>query len=166
MKLKAILLILFICCAMNTFSQSGKAPVRIIFDSDMGPDYDDVGAIAILHTLADKGEAKILATMASTKYEGVAGVLNVFNIYFNRPDIPIGVPKGDALDLRDFQHWTDTLLAKYPHKIKTNDEAADAVMLYRKILAAQPDNSVTIVNVGFLTNLSNLLNTAADGYSP
>lgn len=166
MKLKAILIIFFICCVMNSFSQDSTAPVRIIFDSDMGPDYDDVGAIAVLHALADKGEAKILATMASTKYEGVAGVLNVFNTYFNRPDIPVGVPKGDAQDLRDFQHWTDTLLAKYPHKIKTNTEAADAVTLYRKILAAQPDNSVTVVTVGFLTNLSNLLNTSADGYSP
>ncbi|WP_295794108.1 nucleoside hydrolase [Mucilaginibacter sp.] len=166
MKLKSALYVLFICCAMNAFSQAKPARVNIIFDSDMGPDYDDVGAITILHALADKGEAKILATMASTKYEGVAGVLNVFNTYFNRPDIRIGVPKGDAQDLRDFQHWTDTLLAKYPHKIKTNAEAADAVTLYRKILAAQPDNSVTIVTVGFLTNLSNLLNTPADEYSP
>jgi inosine-uridine nucleoside N-ribohydrolase len=139
--------------------------VPIIFDSDMGPDYDDVGAITILHALADKGEAKILATVASTKYDGVAGVLNIFNTYFNRPDIPVGVPKGDALTLRDFQHWTDTLLARYPHKIKTNDEAWDAVKLYRKILAAQPDHSVTIVTVGFLTNLSNLLDSKADSYS-
>ncbi len=166
MKLKFVLFTIIICCAINAFSQNKPGRVNIIFDSDMGPDYDDVGAITILHALADKGEAKILATMASTKYEGVAGVLNVFNTYFNRPDIPIGVPKGDALDLRDFQHWTDTLLAKYPHKIKTNSDAADAVALYRKILAAQPDNSVTIVTVGFLTNLSNLLNTPADGYSP
>jgi inosine-uridine nucleoside N-ribohydrolase len=166
MRLKVVLFTIFICCAMNAFSQNKPARVNIIFDSDMGPDYDDVGAITILHALADKGQAKILATMASTKYEGVAGVLNVFNTYFNRPDIPVGVPKGDAQDLRDFQHWTDTLLAKYPHKIKTNAEAADAVTLYRKILATQPDNSVTIVTVGFLTNLSNLLNTPADEYSP
>jgi len=164
--MKLALFTIVICCAMNGFSQVKPGRVNIIFDSDMGPDYDDVGAITILHALADKGEAKILATMASTKYEGVAGVLNVFNTYFNRPDIPVGVPKGDAQDLRDFQHWTDTLLAKYPHKIKTNAEAADAVTLYRKILAAQPDNSVTVVTVGFLTNLSNLLNTSADGYSP
>jgi inosine-uridine nucleoside N-ribohydrolase len=131
----------------------------------MGPDYDDVGAITILHALADKGEANILATMASTKYDGVASILSVFNTYFERPDLPIGVPKGDALTLRDWQHWTDTLLAKYPHKIKTNDEAWDAVKLYRKTLAAQPDHSVTIVTIGFLTNLSNLLNTPADDYS-
>jgi inosine-uridine nucleoside N-ribohydrolase len=95
----------------------------------------------------------------------VDGLLNVFNTYFKRPDLPVGVPKGDALTLRDWQHWTDTLLAKYPHKIKTNSEAWDAVKLYRKILAAQPDNSVTIVTIGFLTNLSNLLNTPPDAYS-
>ena len=159
---KYLTFFLIFCCATSAFAQK---PVNIIFDSDMGPDYDDVGAITILHALADKGEAKILATMASTKYEGVAGVLNVFNTYFNRPSIPVGVPKGYALELRDWQHWTDTLLAKYPYKIKTNAEAEDAVKLYRKILATQPDHSVTIVTVGFLTNLSNLLNTKADAYS-
>ena len=107
-----------IFCAATAFAQKQPTPVHIILDSDMGPDYDDVGAITILHALADKGEAEILATIASTKYEGVAGVLNVFNTYFERPGIPIGVPKGNALNLRDFQHWTDTLLVKYPHKIK------------------------------------------------
>jgi len=160
-------LLLFGLCCLFVLNVSGqhKKPVNIIFDSDMGPDYDDTGAITILHALADSGQAKILATMASTKYEGVAGELNVFNTYFNRPNIPVGVPNGFAMDMRDFQHWTDTLLAKYPHKIKGNSEAWDAVKLYRKILASQPDKSVTIVTVGFLTNLSNLLNTKADQYS-
>lgn len=161
-------LLLFCMCCLFALNVNGqhKEPVNIIFDSDMGPDYDDTGAITILHALADSGQAKILATMASTKYGGVAGVLNVFNTYFKRPNIPVGVPKGYAMDLRDFQHWTDTLLAKYPHKIKSNSEAWDAVRLYRKILASQPDKSVTIVTVGFLTNLSNLLNTTSDEYSP
>src|SRR5579864_6561772 len=117
MRYKLLLLFLFLTAVC--FGQ--QKPVNIIFDSDMGPDYDDVGAIAILHALADKGEANILATVASTKYEGVAGVLNLFNTYFNRPDIPVAVPKGAALELRDWQHWTDTLLAKYPHKIRSND---------------------------------------------
>jgi len=160
-----IFFLLAVCCSTSLFAQQATKPVPVIFDSDMGPDYDDVGAITILHALADKGEAKILATMASTRYDGVAGILNIFNTYFNRRDIPVGVPKGYALELRDWQHWTDTLLAKYPHQIKTNSQAQDAVKLYRKILAAQPDHSVTLVTVGFLTNLSNLLNTKADEYS-
>lgn len=166
MKYIILLFCLYLFPLNNSYAQKNNPkPVNLIFDSDMGPDYDDVGAIAILHALADKGDVNILATIASTQYEGVAGVLNVFNTYFNRPDIPIGVPRGNALKLRDWQHWTDTLLAKYPHKIKSNSNAPDAVPLYRKILAAQPDKSVTIVTVGFLTNLSNLLNSGADKYS-
>lgn len=131
----------------------------------MGPDYDDVGAITLLHAFADSGYANILATIASTKYEGVAAVFNVLNTYFNRPTLSIGVPKKNGLELKDWQHWTDTLLAHYPHKIKTNAEVPDATELYRKILAAQPDKSVTIVTVGFFTNLGNLLQSGPDKYS-
>src|SRR5947208_15569430 len=96
---------LFFCCFLFWFvslqPQKNSKPVPIIFDSDMGPDYDDVGAITLLHALADSGQAKILATIASTKYDGVACVMNVFNTYFNRPNTPIAVPKGDALILKD-----------------------------------------------------------------
>lgn len=164
MKRRYILLLLSLLSFQLSFAQ--KKPVPVIFDSDMGPDYDDTGAITILHALADSGYAKILATVASTKYEGVAGVLNVFNTYFNRPEIPVGVPKGNASMLKDNQHWTDTLLAKYPHHIKMNADVLDAVEIYRKILSSQPDHSVTIVTIGFFTNLANLLETGADKYSP
>jgi inosine-uridine nucleoside N-ribohydrolase len=148
-----------------TYSQKPIRSQSIIFDSDMGPDYDDVGAMALLHAFADSGYINILATMASTKYEGVAAVMNVLNTYFSRPNLPIGIPKQNGLLLRDWQHWTDTLIKKYPHQIKTNDEVPDAVEVYRKVLAAQPDTSVTIVTVGFLTNLANLLQSQPDKYS-
>lgn len=141
-------------------------PVSIIFDSDIGPDYDDAGAITILHAMQQKGEAKILATVASNKYEGIAAVLDVFNTYWGEPDIPIGIPKGWAVDMSDPPHWSDTILAKYPHQIDSNNQAPDAVEVYRKVLAVQPDHSVTIVSVGFLTNLGNLLQSKGDNYSP
>ena len=131
----------------------------IIFDSDMGPDYDDVGAITLLHAYADSGYVRILATIASTRYPGVAGVMSVFNTYFGRPSIPIGLPGADGLTLRDWQHWSDTLLAKYPH----GSTSMDAVSLYRRLLASQPDSSVTIVTVGFLTNLAALLKSDSLG---
>ena len=140
-------------------------PEQIIFDSDMGPDYDDAGAITLLHAFADEGKINILATIASTRYENVAAVLNVFNTYFHRPGIPIAVPHKNGLLLRDWQHWTDTLVAKYPHRIKSNEEVPEPVALYRKILSASSDSSVSIVTVGFLTNLAALLKSAADRYS-
>jgi len=146
-------------------AQTKAKPIPIIFDSDMGPDYDDVGAITLLHAFADSGYVKILATVASTKYEGVAAVFNVLNTYFKRPGLLIGVPRGKALELKDSQHWTDSLLLKHPHRIKKNDEVLSATEVYRKVLATQANRSVTIITVGFLTNLADLLRSSPDKYS-
>ncbi len=162
----ALIMMMLTSCftAREPGTQAGE-PVRVIFDTDMGPDYDDVGAIAVLHALADSGKAEILATMASTKHDNVAAVLNVLNTYFRRPDIPIGVPGGEGLRVRDFQGWSDTLVVKYPHAIKSNSDAQDATSLYREILSKQPDESVTIITVGFLTNIAALMRSPPDEYS-
>jgi pyrimidine-specific ribonucleoside hydrolase len=151
------------------YSQAGflkpSYPLNVIFDTDFGPDYDDVGAITLLHCFADSGWIRILATMASSGHKNVAAAINVFNTYFNRPDIPIGVVGGQAVELGDKQHWTDSVISRYPHHIRNNREAQDALFLYRKILASQPDHSVTIITVGFLTNLANLLESSGDSCS-
>ena len=141
-------------------------PVKIIFDTDLGPDYDDVGALAFLHAMADSGKAEILATLSSNKHELVAPSIDVINTWFNRPDLPVGAPVGNGPDLGSSQHWADSIVAAYPHDIKSTSEAEDAVRIYRKILAGQPDKSVTIITVGFLTNLRNLLQSAPDDISP
>jgi inosine-uridine nucleoside N-ribohydrolase len=141
-------------------------PVKIIFDTDLGPDYDDVGALAFLHAMADSGKVEILATVSSNKHELVAPSINVINTYFGRPDLVIGAPKTEGVNLGSSQHWADSIVAKYPHKIKSTNDVADAVDVYRKILSEQQDKSVIIVTVGFLTNLNNLLKSQADKNSP
>lgn len=162
-----VLVLLFIVMGFYGCTKNNRQPLKVnlILDTDFGADYDDVGAMAVLQALADSGKVDILATIASTKYNNVAAVLNVFNTYFKRPNIPIGVPTGNALTDKDWQGWSDTLVAKYPHSVKKNSDVLDAVELYRKILASQPDTSVTIVSIGFLTNLSNLLQSTPDKYS-
>lgn len=143
-----------------------KTPVSIIFDTDIGPDYDDVGAITLLHALGDSTECKILATMASNRHSRIGAVLSIFNTYFNRPDLPIGVVRGEAVNIGASQKWDSIIVERHPHLVKSNEETEDAVSLYRKILAVQPDQSVTIVAVGFLTNMANLLKSLPDKYSP
>jgi inosine-uridine nucleoside N-ribohydrolase len=150
-------------------SQSGikvKTPVKIIFDTDLGPDYDDVGALAFLHAMADSGKAEILATVSSNKHPLVAPSVEIINTYFGRAELPIGAPKTAGVNVGSSQHWADSIVAKYPHSIKSTDEVSDALNVYRKTLSSQPDKSVTIVTVGFLTNLSNLLNSQPDNISP
>lgn len=155
----ALLLLPFV--ALNGWAQK---PV-IIFDTDIAPDYDDVGAMALLHAFADKGEATLLATISCNVFETTGPTLSVLNTYFKRPDLPIGITKADKPNKDCSQLWAQHINAKYPHALKSNDEALDAVKLYRKLLVSQPDKSVTVVTVGFFTNLSNLLNSPADEYS-
>lgn len=157
--------LLLLCSCQSPVPSSGQ-PVKIIFDSDMGPDYDDVGALTILHAFADSGKAEILATMASNKYALVAPCLEVINTYYGRPNIPVGSPKTHGVNLGCSQHWTDSLVANFKHNLSSTAQAQDAVSLYRKILAGQPDTSVVIVTVGFLTNLNDLLQSGSDSSSP
>ena len=46
---------------------SEPPPVRVIFDTDIQGDVDDVGTVAVLHALADSGEVDILAMGVSSK---------------------------------------------------------------------------------------------------
>jgi pyrimidine-specific ribonucleoside hydrolase len=151
-------------CSTSTKEVSYK-PVKIIFDSDLGPDYDDVGALAFLHAMADSGRAEILATVSSNKHELVAPSIDVINTYFGRPDLPVGAPKTEGINLNSPWHWADTIVARYPHTINSTSDSPDAVEIYRKVLNAQPDSSITIVTVGFLTNLCNLLKSQPDNIS-
>lgn len=143
---------------------SGGIPV-VIFDSDMGPDYDDAGAITVLHALTARGECRILATMASNSAQYTAPAIEAFNHYFGHPEIPVGVPPLNGLNISNPNHWTDSIVAKYLPALKTNDDYPGAVSVYRKVLANQPDKSVVIVTVGFMTNLQGLLKSGPDSLS-
>jgi hypothetical protein len=169
MKYYPIIFILsgLICGSCISNNKAGNfEPVKIIFDTDLGSDYDDVGALAFLHAMADSGKAEILGTMASNRYELTAPSIEVINTYFGREDLPVGAPKTVGVTDISPYHWADTLVAKYPHTIKATSDAPDAVTVYRKILSSQPDTSVIVVTVGYLTNLSSLLKSQPDEISP
>ena len=141
---------------------STPTAVPIIFDTDIGTDVDDAGALAILHVLADRGEAKILATMSANQNHWSAPAIDVINTYYGRGDIPVGSSRTGP----NPEEWYHDSVPDYPHDLASGNDAPEAVELYRKILAAQPDNSVTIVVVGWLTNMADLLNSKPDRYSP
>ncbi|MFC1637171.1 nucleoside hydrolase [Planctomycetota bacterium] len=154
------IVILFTGCRSGEPLNYRKA-VPIIFDTDIGTDVDDAGALAILHILADRGEAEILATMSANPNRWCAPALDTINTYYGREDMPIGCSRTGP----DPEEWYHESVGKFPHDLTHSDEAPDAVTLYRKILAAQPNHSVTIVVVGWLTNMAELLKSKPDQYS-
>lgn len=163
-----ITLLFFLGGNTSKAENQSASPVNLIFDTDLGPDYDDVGTMALLHALADNGEVNILATLSSNHHENVVPCIEVLNFYFNRPDIPVGTPKSEGGANLTTWHkvkWTEILPAKYPHKTKKTADAPDAVKVYRRLLSEQPDKSVVICTVGFFTNLKDLLDSGPDEYS-
>jgi len=146
--------------------QAPAGPVRMIFDTDMDTDCDDVGALAMLHALADRGEIDILATTVSSRYSWSAPCVEVINRYHGRPRLPIGVPKGNGAKVNRGSRYAKELASEFPCTLKTNDDAPSSVEIYRRALAAAPDRSITIATVGYLTNLRDLMESKADQYSP
>lgn len=151
-----------IFCLLLLFTTAHAEPVKIIFDTDMANDCDDAGALAVLHALADKGEAEILAVVTNRKdpSNASAAAVDAINTYYGRPDIPIGTDKDGA---RTPKRWNKpssycpVLRDDFAHDAKPDDEMPDALDVYRKTLRAQPDGSVTICSVGALSNLEDLI---------
>ncbi len=138
----------------------------------MDTDCDDVGALAVLHALADAGECTILATPVSSRFAYSAPCTAAINAYHGRGDLPIGVPQGDGAEVNRGSRYAQQIARAFPSRLKTNADAPDAVRVYREALAARPDvaddpaGGAVVVTVGYLTNLRDLLASEPDAISP
>lgn len=147
---------------------SAADPVRLIFDTDIGNDVDDVLALGMIHALQSRGACDLIGVTVTKDHELAGPFADAVNTFYGRPQIPVGVVRGGAT--RDEGKFLGMVRAGnkpgYPHALKRSADAPDAVALLRKLLAAQPDGSVVIVQVGFATNLARLLDSRPDNASP
>lgn len=151
---------------LATATLSWSAPVPIIFDTDMGNDVDDAMALAMIHNLEKRGACKLLAITITKDHPKAAAYTDALNTFYGYPDVPIGVVKdGAAKEEGKYLKATDDETI-YPRDLKSGADAPDALVLLRKTLAAQPDESVTLIQVGFFTNFARLLDTPPDDISP
>jgi len=146
---------------------SSAAPVKVIFDTDMYTDFDDIGALACLHALADAGECEILATISNTRDCKSVAVCEIVNAFYGRPAIPVGCVKDIGVaneNEKSHELIYGPIVKKYAKWVKhqNSSDAPDAAEVYRKVLSAQPDKSVVICSVGFLSNLRKLVETDRD----
>jgi inosine-uridine nucleoside N-ribohydrolase len=141
-------------------------PVRLILDTDMLTDCDDAAALGMLHAMADAGEVEILACAVSSRYPMSTAVVDAINTYYGRPHIPVGAPKNGAGAYRPDSSFLNQVAAEFPHQLASNEEAPDAIQVYRQVLAQEDDHSVKIVTIGYMTNLANLLKSEPDVISP
>jgi hypothetical protein len=147
--------------------QAGSpAPVKVIFDTDMSGDTDDVAALAILNALADQGKCELVACLADDhdQDKATAAAISAINTYYGRSQVPIGTYHGPGIAPVQ-SGYTAALRDHFPQSAQTDDQMPDALGVYRRTLAAQPDHSVVIVSTGFLNNLRDLLQSKPDAVS-
>ena len=157
--------------AMATTDAAAREPVRLIFDTDMGNDIDDALALGCIHALASRGECELLAVTLTKSGQSSAPYCDIVNSFYGRPDVPIGSCRGGPTP-KEGNYTKAVATAKdggklrYPRTVTDSQSVPEATDVLRKALAAQPDGSVVIVQVGFSTNLAALLATKGDGHSP
>ena len=69
-------------------------PQRLIIDTDMSSDCDDVGAVCLAHALMDAGEADLLAVVHNTGLLEGVGAVSALNAWYGRDSLPVGAYKG------------------------------------------------------------------------
>lgn len=146
----------FLCLLAWCHALLAEKP-KIIFDTDITGDVDDVLALAMCHTLAHRGACDFLGVTVSKNHPLTASFVDAQNTFHGRPDLPIGVTRDAKAQHRESKYLKLADSPHYPHDLKCNEDAKDAVELIRELLMAQPDHSVTIISVGIASNLANLL---------
>ena len=146
-------------------------PVKVIFDTDIGNDVDDVLALGILHSLQTRGVCELLAVTVTKQDELAGPFVDAINTFYGRPDVPIACirnspSKETARKFLVLAEQKDGGQLRYPHKLQKSSDTPEPVQLLRKLLASQEDGSVVLVQVGFFSNFAALMNSPADATSP
>jgi inosine-uridine nucleoside N-ribohydrolase len=162
-----------VCLLLVAAVASAAVPVPVIFDTDMGNDVDDALALAILHALQSRGECRLIAVTITKDNPWSAPYVDLVNTFYGRAWIPVGMVKASGVTPKDApmiqvpaERKGADGLPVYPRRIASGAEAPEAVALLRRVLAAEADHSVKIVQVGFSTNLARLLDSPPDAASP
>jgi len=164
--MSAMLLIL----AATVCADEPPGPVPLIFDTDIGNDVDDVLALGMIHALESRRECRLLAVTITKDHPLAASFTDAVNTFYGRGNVPIGVCHSDITNkegkFNGLGAKQDGGELRYPHDLLSGNEAPDAVSVLREALAGAADGSVVIAQVGFSTNLANLLGSQPDDISP
>ena len=161
-----------LCCLASCLFATAKK--NIIIETDMGNDVEDVVALDMLYKLDDKKEVNLMAIMLNKMGDYPLQYVDLLNTWYGHKKVPIGTIGADNADIWAKPNFTKTVVEMkgedgkplYKRTVRDISKLPPAPELYRKLLAKAKDKSVTIVSVGFCTNLPLLLSTQGDKYSP
>lgn len=137
-----------------------KGLETIIFDTDLGYDCDDVGALALLNIFKNRNFIDLKAIIHSAKNNQEADkAIYAINKYYGNKDIPIGLSNisNPTLNQLKINPYQAALIDEFYHG--ENIIKHDSLDLLIKTLINAEDQSITILITGFLTNVVALMKT-------
>lgn len=135
--------------------------IKVILDTDMGIDCDDAAALGLLINLDQQNKVDLIAITASTARKGATATIKAIMDYYGKNTIPVGKLTSTFLPC-DHQNSYALAIQK---KTGIKDCDDDALTLLRKTLA-ESSAKITMIAVGPLTNMADLLQSKPDQYSP
>ncbi|HOI80112.1 MAG TPA: nucleoside hydrolase [Petrimonas sp.] len=174
--LAVITTFLMVGCSTKTqqSTENKESKMKVIFETDMGNDVDDALALDMLYKYQDAGKIDLIGIMTNKESPYSAEYIDVMNTWYGYSQIPVGIIHQGADCEKDAINYAQSVCMLqdkdgkpvFMRSLSDYSQLPEAHMLYRKILAEQPDTSVTVISVGFSTNLARLLETPADDLSP
>ncbi len=150
-----------------------KGVPLVILDTDIGSSTDDLFAMEMLYRYEDQGRSKLLGIVVDRPGDEYAALADLMSTYFGYGNVPIGLERNGIKDPKVFidyknlpNHTTDKGELMFKRTVSDYSRLPNGWQLYRKLLAAQPDRSVSICSIGFVSSLVQLLASGPDEYSP
>jgi len=158
---------------IEIWSNYEQEDIRIILDTDMGSSTDDLFALMMLHRYMDMQRCKLIGVIVDRMGRANADIVDVLDTYYGHPDIPIGLETQGQEETHVWIPYHNLAYARttngepmFQRTVGDNGTYMEGYKLYRKLLAEQPDRSVTIASIGLVTTLARLLLSGPDEYSP
>jgi inosine-uridine nucleoside N-ribohydrolase len=129
----------------------------VIFDTDMGNDIDDALALAMLHTLTDRGECELIGVTLTNANRSAVPYIRAVNRFYGRGDLPVGAAIKELKDGAQDGYMTAAL--RIASDGNSGDPFADPAPAVLSRLLTNAREKVVIVQTGFSTNLAALLDS-------
>lgn len=169
-----VISLLAACSRADNAPQQPEIDVpAIILDADICSSTDDLFALEMLYHYANQQKCTLLGVVVDREGEDNAAFADVMNTYFGYGNVPIGLVRHGVsqpqvwIDYAHIAHLKDAQERPlFQRTVSDYSTLPDGWQLYRQLLAQQKDHSVSIISTGFVTSLSQLLQSPADEYSP
>jgi len=158
---------------INIWSNYEQKDIRVILDCDMGSSTDDLFALMMLYRYMDMKRCNLIGVVVDRMGKANADIVDMMNNFYGYPDIPIGLETQGVKTPHVFITYHNAPYARttdavpmFKRSVGDDGTYMEGYKLYRKLLSEQPDHSVTIASIGFVTSLARLLESKPDEFSP